>query len=162
MSKWTHFWDMHSGGGTKEEPYEHIYIEAPEKEAIVIFYNRFGHNPNRVTCTCCGSDYSISEGNDLRTLTAFHRNCRCLANPKEENGLYKDMSNDPVFQDHYYLEKDEDPPEGYKVDERWVMGDCQTLDEYIASENVLVIRAEEIKIDERRGEVPEQGYIWVD
>ena len=45
---WTHFWDMSSGGGRKEN-WKHIYIEAAESEAIVIFYNRFGHNPNRVT-----------------------------------------------------------------------------------------------------------------
>ena len=50
-SKWTLFWDMASGGDTKEEPYENIYIEAPEEEAKVIFYNRFGHNPERVSCT---------------------------------------------------------------------------------------------------------------
>jgi len=51
--------DMHSGGDLKEK-WQYIYIEAPEEEAKVIFYNRFGHNPNRVTCTCCGKDYSIS------------------------------------------------------------------------------------------------------
>ncbi len=56
----THFWDMHSGGSAKE-PWEHILIEANEAEARVIFYNRFGHNPDRVTCTCCGSDYSVYE-----------------------------------------------------------------------------------------------------
>ena len=44
---WTHFWDMHSGGGQKEK-FGHCYIEAPENEAKVIFYNRFGHNPERV------------------------------------------------------------------------------------------------------------------
>jgi hypothetical protein len=69
---WTHFWDMHSGGDLKEE-WGHIYIEAPQEEAEVIFYNRFGHNPNRVTCTCCGEDYSISEGRSLGELTKYHR-----------------------------------------------------------------------------------------
>lgn len=72
---WTKFWDMHSGGGRKE-PYDRIYIEAPEKEACIVFYNRFGHNPNRVTCTCCGEDYSIDEHESLEQATAFHRNCR--------------------------------------------------------------------------------------
>lgn len=56
----TTFLDMHSGGSRKEE-YGLIAIEAPRDEAELIFYNRFGHNPNRVTCTCCGPDYSISE-----------------------------------------------------------------------------------------------------
>ena len=72
---WTRFMDMHSGGGTKEPPYEYIYIEAPESEARVIFYNRFGHNPERVTCSCCGDDYSISEEETLQQITAFERNC---------------------------------------------------------------------------------------
>ena len=53
--------DMHSGGKCKEEPFEHIYIEAPQEEAELIFFNRYGHNPNRVSCTCCGEDYNISE-----------------------------------------------------------------------------------------------------
>lgn len=70
---WTHFWDMHSGGSVKEAPYAHIYIEAPEAEAKVIFYNRFGHNAERVTCTCCGEDYSIMEYASLADATAFQR-----------------------------------------------------------------------------------------
>ena len=71
---WTHFWDMHSGGGTKEK-WQHIFIHAPETEAKIIFYNRFGHNPDRVSCTCCGPDYSISEG-ALKELTKYHRSGR--------------------------------------------------------------------------------------
>lgn len=69
---WTQFWDMHSGGGLKEK-WHFIYIEAPEEEAKVIFYNRFGHNPERVTCTCCGDDYAIEEGEYLEKLTSYHR-----------------------------------------------------------------------------------------
>lgn len=71
---WTQFWDMHSGGGTKEAPYDKIYIEAPEAEACVIFYNRFGHSPARVTCTCCGEDYSTTEYKTLDEATAYQRN----------------------------------------------------------------------------------------
>lgn len=71
---WTRFMDMSSGGSTKEPPYEYIYIEAPEAEAKVIFYNRFGHNPERVTCTCCGEDYSISEEPSLAQASAYDRN----------------------------------------------------------------------------------------
>ena len=73
---WTLFWDMHSGGGCKQRPYEQIYIEASESDAVVIFYNRFGHSPNRVSCTCCGADYSISSEQDLEQLTGFHRNAK--------------------------------------------------------------------------------------
>ena len=73
---WTRFMDMYSGGGSKENGYEYIYIEAPREEAQVIFYNRFGHNPNRVSCTCCGEDYSISEEITLERASAYDRNCR--------------------------------------------------------------------------------------
>ena len=71
---WTQFWDMHSGGGTKVSPYDKIYIEAPEKEATSVFYARFGFNPNRVTCTCCGEDYSITEYKTFKKATEFQRN----------------------------------------------------------------------------------------
>lgn len=69
----TQFWDMHSGGGTKQKPYEMIYIEAPIDEACVIFYNRFGHNPHRITCTCCGNDYSVTEYETLEEATDYQR-----------------------------------------------------------------------------------------
>jgi hypothetical protein len=75
---WTRFMDMHSGGGCKEKPYEYIYIEAGETEAKTIFYNRFGHNPERVTCTCCGEDYSTSEYKTLEEATQYQRENREL------------------------------------------------------------------------------------
>lgn len=115
---WTLFWDMHSGGGTKEEPYDKIYIEAPAAEARVIFYNRFGHNPERVSCTCCGEDYSIYEEPTLEEASDYHRRGSFGRGPQV------------------------------------------TVEEYIAKPDVLVIRAEEIKDDERTGDVPEQGYVW--
>lgn len=88
---WTQFWDMSSGGGRKE-PYHYIYIQAPEEDAKVIFYNRFGHNPERVTCTCCGEDYSIGEYKDFYQATGYHRECAwsddgntALENPGDED-----------------------------------------------------------------------------
>ncbi len=71
---WTQFMDMHSGGGSKEK-WEYIYIQAPEKEAEIIFYNRFGHSPYRVTCTCCGQDYSVTESETLDSACAYNRGC---------------------------------------------------------------------------------------
>ena len=71
---WTQFMDMHSGGGRKLE-WEYIYIEAPADEAKAIFFNRFGRNPEKVTCTCCGDDYSLTEGDSLEQVTAFNRGC---------------------------------------------------------------------------------------
>lgn len=132
---WTQFWDMHSGGGTKEPPYQKIYIEAPEEEAKVIFYNRFGHNPERVTCTCCGEDYSLSESETLEDATAYHRNCRW-----------------------------DDKKKGYveEPDTRYDYKDYMTVEQYKQQEDVLVIYAHEIKPEERSGNVPEQGYVWVD
>lgn len=130
----TQFSDMHSGGGCKEKPYELIFIEAPEEEAIVIFYNRFGHNPNRVTCTCCGNDYSIDESKTLEEATAYHRGCK-----------WSDKSKG-------YIEEPSEFAKGGKV---------ITLEEFCKLPHVLVIRASDIKPEEREGEVPEQGYVWV-
>lgn len=75
MIEVTHFMDMHSGGGAKEK-YEHIFIEAPEVEARAIFCNRFGHDPDHVTCRCCGPDYAVYEHDSLEDATEFHRKLR--------------------------------------------------------------------------------------
>jgi hypothetical protein len=131
MSKFTQFWDMNSGGSQKES-FERCYIEAPEAEATVIFYNRFGHNPKRVTCTCCGEDYSITESDTLEEASGFHRGCK----------------NDG---DRYI---DEHCGESYRP--------YMTLEDYIAQDDVCVIRADEISDDERIGGVPSQGYVWMD
>jgi hypothetical protein len=64
--------DMHSGGGRKLD-FEYLWIEAPEDEAKRVFYNRFGRNPEKVTCTCCGDDYSISEYASLDEATKYER-----------------------------------------------------------------------------------------
>ena len=71
---WTRFMDMHSGGRLKKPPYQYIYIESDnEDQAKLIFFNRFGHNPERVSCTCCGEDYSISSGSGLMKLSQYDR-----------------------------------------------------------------------------------------
>jgi hypothetical protein len=171
---WTRFMDMHSGGGLKEQ-WQFIYIEAPEDEAKIIFYNRFGHNPERVTCTCCGNDYSIEADESLKQLTGYDRHCDNLETPRDERGLYK-QPNDPWFKAHYYLEP-EDVAEaiarGYKVKENLSRDiarqypesadkySYKTLEQYMTLPEVLFIRADEIKPEERTGSVPEQGYVWV-
>lgn len=127
------FWDMHSGGGIKEPPYSDIYIEADSEDiAKVIFYNRFGHNPDRVTCACCGEDYSISSDESLEQITGFHRNCKYDNNNKK-----------------YIEERDRD----YK--------EYLSLEEYSKSPNVKIIYKDEIKEEEKIGEVPRQGYVWI-
>ena len=129
---WTMFWDMHSGGGLKER-WSHIYIEAPEEEAKVIFYNRFGHNPERVTCTCCGEDYSISEDESLEQLSGYQRGCKY-----EEDG---------------YVEK---------KDTKFGIHEFLSLEEYEKQSHILIVYAKDIKPEERQGSIPEQGYVWVD
>ena len=134
-TKWTQFMDMASGGGTKEKNYSYIYIEAPEQEAKVIFYNRFGHSPDRVSCTCCGSDYSITESDSLEEATAYNRGC-----------AYSEK-----------LKKWVDEPDTEKYAKKYL-----TLPQYIKDEgdSILIVRADDIKASERVGEVPEQGYVW--
>ena len=65
---WTRFCDTHSGGSQKEQ-WSHIYIEAPEKEARDVFYKRFGHSADHVTCSCCGEDYSVREYTTIDNAT---------------------------------------------------------------------------------------------
>ena len=147
--------DMNSGGGQKEK-WSIILIEAPENEARVIFYNRFGHNPERVTCTCCGEDYSITEGDSLEQLTAYERGCR-YAYVHKETG---------VVAPHGFV-----PTEGAveQYTRKYVEGSEHgtsrrylTLEEYLKDEKVLVVRASEIPPDQRQGDVPAQGYVWAE
>lgn len=150
---WTQFWDMYGGGSLKVEPYHDIYIEAPEEEAKVIFYNRFNHNPEQISCACCGKDYSISSGEPLAQLTGFHRGCRYLKTPKDRNGRYKPIT-DPEFLAHYYLEEGEEPPKGYTALPSQFRKKYQTLEQYSKREDVLIIYADEISDEERIGELP--------
>lgn len=131
---WTLFWDMHSGGDLKEPPYSLILIEAEQKNAELIFYNKFGHAASRVTCTCCGEDYSIYTGENLARLTAFHRNCE--------------------YRDGRYIER---PRHGESKVFRY-----RTLNEFLLEPGVKVIPIEQIKPEDLAGEVPQQGYVWVD
>ena len=129
---WTHFMDMHSGGGSKEK-WEHIYIQAPEAEVKVIFYNRFSHSPDRVSCTCCGNDYSISFEKTLEQATAYQRNC--------------------AYGEKGYIEA---PDTRYgKSPDRY-----QTITQYLKDPKAHFIFDKDIKDDERVGSVPKEGYVW--
>jgi hypothetical protein len=156
---WTRFMDMHSGGGTKEGNYEKIYIQAPQTEAEVIFFNRFGHSPNRVSCTCCGEDYSISEEESLEQASGYDRGCEYA---------YMDPDGNEVTQKQAWV-AGRGMRKGYSSAyvERQASGlsfinKYCTLDEYRKLKSVLVIPDSDIKPTERIGSVPEQGYIWVD
>lgn len=155
---WTQFWDMHSGGGCKEKPFEKIYIEAPEDEARSVFYARFGHNPSRVTCTCCGEDYSVSESETLERATGYHRNCEYAYFDKK--GVEQEL---PEGMNHAWANGEgwiQRTVERQRVTKWGVPGPYIPLNEYIAMPDVLVIYAAEIADDERRHDVPEEGYVW--
>lgn len=153
---WTQFWDM-SSGGSQKEPYHFIYIEAPAEEAEIIFYNRFGHSPSRVTCTCCGADYSVSQSATLAEATAYHRGCKSIT--YQVDGI-NEFTKEPKT-------------EGISVEEpserEWDAQKFMSLADYLeknktpgSRDSVLVIRKEDIKPGERVGSVPKQGYVWQD
>jgi hypothetical protein len=132
---WTQFWDMHSGGRQKLA-WHKIYIEAPLEEAKSVFYARFGRNPKKVTCTCCGEDYSLEQGEDLAQLTAYHRNCRY----DHGKGMWV-----------------EEPDRRYDP-----TAEVIPLEEYRKDSGVFFIEAEDIQPDERNRTIPMQGYVWQD
>jgi hypothetical protein len=153
---WTRFMDMHSGGDSKEK-WQYIYIEAPEEEARIIFYNRFGHNPDRVTCTCCGEDYSVSEETDLKQATAFERGCRhAFFSPDgtecEEDKAWKCGKGLKRNYSQKYIEEPNRRPYGTGY---------LTLHQYSKRPEVLIIYAKDINEAERHGKIPKQGYVWI-
>jgi len=168
---WTHFWDMHSGGGLKE-PWQHIYIEAPMEQAKSVFYNRFGHNPDRVTCTCCGNDYSISEEETLADVTWYQRNCDTGWFYVDSDEEVTDMTDERFPQPRgvvWDTDAQQHVVDGRVVECRHVERPSkralkteryQTLDEYL-QQDILVIYDSEISDYEKSVKVPEQGYIWV-
>jgi hypothetical protein len=56
----TRFFDMSSGGSEKED-FCTLYVELPVDKAIEWFMKKYGHDPNNITCQCCGEDYTIDE-----------------------------------------------------------------------------------------------------
>jgi hypothetical protein len=152
---WTHFHDMHSGGGQKLA-WGHIFIEAPQKEAEVVFQNRFKRNPNRVTCTCCGPDYSISEEPTLLQVTAFYRGCEYVyrrpdgSECDEREGFVSGKG----IQDGYKGGYEERPAKRFRMHE------YMTLEDYIASGKAHFIYASNINPEERNGSLRAEGYVW--
>lgn len=142
---WTLFYDMHSGGGLKENPYQYILIEASQKEAEIIFYNKFGHNPNKITCRCCGPDYSIQEKESIAQLTGFYRGCRQVIS-KENNNLWK------------YIELNEKIPDNYVVSCSKIYKTYQTTEQFCKQDDVLVIKNNDILAGYRIGVIPEDDF----
>lgn len=167
---WTRFMDMHSGGGQKG-PADKILIEAPEAEARVIFYNRFGLNPDRVSCTCCGEDYSVSEEESLAEATAYDRNCHTAyfyVDSGERVEGHEPSRWGPRIGE-WDRERRAEIYNNREVEQRYVeQGEksgyaaYRSLDDYLGSDDVLVVRAGDILPEEREGEVPRSGYVWID
>lgn len=124
--------DMHSGGGRKLD-WEYIYIEAPLDEAKIIFYNRFGRNPYRVTCTCCGEDYSLTESKTLAHATGYERGCKYVSNQG-----YVEEPSEKAWSNKYV-----------------------PLEQYIAESGSLFLYEKDILPNWRVGNVPNEGYVWV-
>ena len=160
---WTRFMDMHSGGSQKEK-WPYIYIEAPEKEAISVFYNRFGHNPKRVTCACCGADYSISSNEDLAQLTAYDRGCIPLKSKKYKSGKDKGLYRPTPKNIKYWYEKGEHPSKGFELNLEYksFQSTYRPLKKFMKDKLMnCFIPAKKIKLEELTIDVPEEGYIWV-
>lgn len=155
-SVWTQFHDMHSGGGQKLK-WARIYIEAPRSEAEIIFQNRFGRNPHRITCTCCGEDYSLSEAKSLAEASWYERGCRYG---------YVDAKGREVSQEIAWV-RGKGIQKGYSEK---IFESAETdnpyarehipLKEYIKQKDVLVIYAKSIKPKERVGNLAREGYVW--
>lgn len=80
--------DMHSGGHLKT-PYTHIYIDEPLGEAVKTFMNLFRHDPDNVSCTCCGEDFVYEEYESLEEATAYDRGCKIVNGSYDLNSARK-------------------------------------------------------------------------
>lgn len=141
---WTRFGDMNSGGGRKED-FAILYIEAPEAEAKVIFYKRFGHNPERVSCTCCGQDYTVEESETLSEATAYDRGCHY----DSKAGSYVERAAERSYGNKYIALED-------------FIASKERINGIFRGETVDFIFATDIKPEDRIGEIPRQGYVWCD
>jgi hypothetical protein len=154
---WTQFMDMHSGGGRKLD-WEYIYIEAPQAEAEIVFYNRFGRNPHRVTCTCCGNDYSLSSEESLAQLTGYERGCKYVYELPDGRVLDDDDWRNLSLEDRRAISS-----RGKYIEQQGrEYRPHQSIEDYMKRDDVTFIPASHIKPEERHGSLPEQGYVWVD
>lgn len=187
--RWTRFMDMHSGGGQKLD-WGKIYIEAPEAEARVIFYNRFGRNPDRVTCTCCGEDYSVDDSESLAQASGYDRNCDSTDDGYvERRSTWMDeyalrsfaQLTDPKAKKLVAMARDTSSPNeasnamnflyhdfGEQIGYSYERNRYIPLEEFERElktkdgDDVLIVYAKDIKPEERIGRVPRQGYVWVE
>ena len=156
---WTLFWDMHSGGRTKVDPYDKIYIEAPLKEAMAVFYSKFGRDPLHITCSCCGEDYSVDEYQSLERASAYLRNCQWITPIKPEHIMKLGVCDPKAFEWNKdnpgrYLEAGEQMPDGWHDGGFKPYKPAITIEEYLKEKNVKIVYANEITDKERSARVP--------
>jgi hypothetical protein len=113
---------MHSGGQLKQTPYQYIYIELPESQAIDAFQDRFNHDPNAVACPCCGENYAISEADTLAQASGYQRDCKFDGEADQ------------------YVEEQA---------EKFSFNEYEPLDSYVEHRDVLVLREADL-VDPRR------------
>ncbi len=150
---WTLFWDMHSGGGQKEDA-ALIIIQAPKNEARVIFYNRFGHSADRVTCTCCGEDYVVNQEDILGQLVGFHLNWHWQDATGQDKGSY--------VEEPCHGKWDTQRGKNFCTLVDWLTDPEHIINNAGGKGNCWIILRNEIKVRETIGRVPRQGYVWVD
>lgn len=77
---WVRFHDLHAGGYQKLQ-WGHIYICANSlEEALNVFEEKFSQNPQAVTCSCCGPNYSYAEFETLEDATSYERSDKFISN----------------------------------------------------------------------------------
>jgi hypothetical protein len=125
--------DMHSGGSQKLK-WSNIIIEAEsQRQACAVFYAKFNRSPYRVICTCCGEDYSISERDSIEEY----------ASPGWLD------SEAEYFKQHAKTKDGRD----------YVMRERERCKSMVA--NAKIILADEIADEERQGDIPSEGYVWI-
>lgn len=156
---WTEFNDMHSGGDQKEK-FSHCFIEVNEEQAKSVFFARFGHNPERVSCTCCGSDYSITTHETLQAATGFERGCEYVYIDKETGDEV--VYNQPNYWDLWHAKRliNGHYVERFSTSTLSFHKEYIPLEDYIKRPDVCVIYATDIQPEELTQTVPEQGYVW--
>jgi len=117
----------------------------------------------RVSCTCCGEDYSISSAEDFAQISGYHRGCQTLVHKTYRSGQNKGLVKPiPKSMQRYYEER-EKPPKGWEFDTKRIFNNkYKTVLAYKRQKDVLVLSRHKIKSSERAGEVPNEGYVWVE
>lgn len=70
---YTLFYDL-SSGGYQKEGFQKLAVNLSMDKAEKWFEETYGHDPYRMTCDCCGPDYSVYEFDSLEELRNHYNN----------------------------------------------------------------------------------------